>query len=140
MLTNKNRKQGVFNDVLFAFLALWTAVQMTLGIAEYLKLGWVIPALMPFANAIILAAYVARKELDRWSEHGNGKKRGEAIFFAWWTLLFLMFIGNGACPYHWDVPPRVVECCLYVLAVFVAADLSKALHRFVAHRRQSVRL
>lgn len=135
MLYLKSLKQWSFTNGLFAFCALWTLVQMTLGIAEYMRFGWVIPKMMPFAYFVILAAYVGRKEFDRWADRMTGRKQGEIFFFAWWTLLLVMLTGNTVEPDRWAEPWRVLDSCLYVLTVFILSDVSKALHHGMQRRR-----
>lgn len=126
-------KRCNFTKCLLAFTVLWTVVQSILGIAEFLRTGWVIPRFMPFAYFVILLAYVGRKEFERWTQGSNGQRRREMIFFAWWTLLLLMFIAEGISPDRYAHPARIIDSCLYVTAVFIFGDLSKRLHDHI-HR------
>lgn len=119
-----------FNElsVLFPLLSIYTAAYLALMAADFLlrQALDVPPGLMPLYIAL-LGAYVADKEIRRWTGRADRPRKG-SVFVYLWVLLFLgCFLVHTFRP-DFSLPDEIGKVALQVLGVFLGTRASKALH------------
>ena len=126
-------------DYLFWFLTLWTVVQFTMCVVEFIHLDtFSVPGEMPAAYFLLIIIYVLRKEVDRWLRKHWKKRKGEFFLIGWWCGLLIMFIIEFKTHGHYAVPKRMIETCIWILIPFAATAVSKIVHARVKSDAQTV--
>lgn len=116
-------------DFLYWFCVVVTIVQMAMGVSEFLGLPWFhMPIDMPMFYLFILAAYVARKEMDRWIYETYRKRRGETFFWMWALLVEGMFLTQSIAGRNEPLPHDVKACFTNATVVYLVSGTSRILH------------
>src|SRR3989344_401067 len=122
-------------DTLFVFLSVWTIVQFTMCLMEFLHWdNYAVPLEMPLSYFLLVMIYVLRKEVDRWLKKSLRKRKGEYFLLGWWLAMLVMFVIEFMTLGRYSVPSRMVETCIWVLIPYCLSALSKILHTYSSTR------
>lgn len=113
-------------DWMFWFLVLWTVVLLIMEWANFF-VGREIPASMTAGYLVLLGAYIAHKEVLRWTNVNGKMRRGEIFVYAWWGMLLTMYL-LGYTIGRWSVPEGMTVLCYEVLGFFALTEISKSLN------------
>jgi hypothetical protein len=116
-------------DWLFYFLLVWTVVILVLAWFDFFFKTFVMPELVAVSYIILLAVYIAHKEVGRWTGVVSMLRPGEIMVFAWWGTLLLMLSLNFFFP-KFNVPGSLSRICFEILFAFLASEISKSLNVF----------
>lgn len=103
-----------------------TFLQMAYFIIEFFKPGVLkLPTSAPFLYFVILAAWVTRKEIERWLRKRWMKKKGELYVYVWLIMIWLVILISTVTKGKYQLPSKLIETVLYVVMVYLGTCFSK---------------
>lgn len=113
-------------DWMFWFLMGWTVLLLLMEGWNFLA-GRAIPPSMSAGYIVLLGAYIAHKEVLRWSGVTGKIRRGELFVYIWWGTLLVMYVLQYLVG-SWSVPDGLNILAYEVLGYFVLTEVSKSLN------------
>jgi len=93
---------------------------------EFFKPGTLkLPMPAPFLYFTILAAWVIKKEINRWLKKKWIKKKGELYVASWLIMTWLMILISTVTKGKYQLPSKLIETVLYVVMVYLGTCFSK---------------
>jgi len=121
-------------DWMFVFLMAWTAVLWVMEWAQFFS-ARAIPHTMTAGYIVLLGAYIAHKEVLRWTGITARVRRGELFVYIWWGTFLLMFLVEYLAG-RWTVPEGMTLLSYEILGYFVLSEVSKAFNAWRVAQRE----
>jgi len=116
-----------YKDWLSYFLLVFTVATIVFQTAEFLNI-FKTPTGLASAYLMLLYAYIAHKEINRWAGVRMKFRSGELFVYIWWALFIAMMIIAFYHP-NYHLPEDIKLISYDVLAAFLLGELSKAMNK-----------
>lgn len=124
-------------DWMFLFLIVWTVVLLGMEWLQFFA-SRAIPHTMTAGYLVLLGAYIAHKEVLRWTGIASRVRRGEFFVYIWWGTFLAMFLVEYLAG-RWEVPEDMTILSYEVLGYFVLTEVSKSLNAWKVARQGEAR-
>ena len=124
------RELTMAKDYMFWFLLIWTTILLILEWLMFLNYGSELPEAMTAGYIILLGAYIAHKEINRWAGIEAKVRRGEIFVYGWWATFLAMFLLQYWNPGEFEMPDNMPTLVYEILGYFLFGEVSKALNRW----------
>ena len=126
---------GESKDALFWFCLALGVVMMLMAVIKFFLPSANIPQQLIFAYPILLATYVAVKEVVRWTSEAHSSHLGEIFVYLWWGTFFILntaeflfgLLGLGGGKFR--VPGEMLAISIEILVVFACSEISKKIYK-----------
>lgn len=106
-------------DWLYLITVIITVLQMTFFTLEFFSPGILkLPKEAPFLYFIVLAAWIIKKEIEKWLKNRWIKNKGEFYVLAWLALIWMMLIISALSKGKYEIPPTMIETVIYVVMAY----------------------
>lgn len=91
-IDNYKKELSEIKDAVFIILAIWTVVLIVFCWLIFFYHQFDMPQSMVFSYLLLLGAYIAGKEANRWGGIKMRHRPGQFFVYIWWLNLLVMFI------------------------------------------------
>ena len=120
-------------DTLYWLCLVFGIIMVLMMLCEFIFPQAKIPFQITVAYPVLLASYVAVKEVIRWTQGEYAPKLGEIFVALWWGVLILMIITRFILGWldldkaRFMIPGNMLSTCITVLGIYTGSEISKKL-------------